>query len=87
MCFVNVLLIKLVNSFIKDGNKVFSEKVITFVIIELKKLYGYKYSFVLLQAFNNITPKISLKNKKKAGISYKIPFVLKTNESLLYVMK
>lgn len=77
----------LVNSFIKNGNRIFAEKLIFSVICELKKVYGKRYLFVLYDSVKNFTPKVKLRNKKKSGIIYKIPYLLNENEGLSYAFK
>jgi len=83
----NLIKIKLVNSFIRHGKKSFSENLIRSIIIDLKDMYGKNADQILIQAFNNLIPKINLKNKRKAGIIYKIPFILKKGGGLIYAAK
>jgi len=88
MCVVNNKIInKLINSFIKDGKKLLSEKKFKFILYELKRLYGKKYFLVLISAIENLIPVLKLKNKKKAGIQYKVPCSLKDDEGLSYALK
>lgn len=72
----DLLFSRLSSCFIFCGNRSRSDRILRFVLLSFKEQFGGAYYVKLSKALDNLTPSVALRSKKKAGISYKIPFIL-----------
>jgi small subunit ribosomal protein S7 len=78
---------KLTNSFVLHGTRARADRLIGSILFSLKLKFGPKRSSVVGRIFNNLSPRVRLRVKRKAGTSYKIPLHLLRKNSLSYAFR
>jgi small subunit ribosomal protein S7 len=62
---------------IRKGQKAWAEKTLSEAFFLIKKKYFSNPSIILLKAIQNLKPTLGLRPKKKGGVIYRVPFLLK----------
>jgi small subunit ribosomal protein S7 len=78
---------RLVSAFIRHGHRSRAERTISALLVSLKKQFGPAQRKTLSASLDQITPRVSLRGKKRAGISYRIPFILSQSSGPSFALR
>lgn len=74
-----------ISCFLKQGKKHTSEKFIVELVKKVRKIFRKEAIPVIIQALNNAKPLIGFRTVKKGGVSFKVPFFLKSYDQFKVV--
>lgn len=77
----------LIGGICKQGNKSQAEAVVDQVLLRLKRIHRHRTARFLHKAISNLIPKIRLRNRRKAGIIYKVPAPLREGSGLSFASR
>lgn len=77
----------LVGGICKRGHRVQAESVLAEVRLQLKLAHRNRTPLFLHRAITNLLPKIRLRNRRKAGVVYKVPAPLSTGRGISFACR
>ena len=81
------LIDRIATTFMKKGKRAEADRLVQSVVHSFKLSHGSNYQQVIEKAIKNLTPKISLRSRKKAGLSYKIPVAIPDRQAFSLALR
>lgn len=77
----------LVGGICKRGHRIQAELVLAEVKLRLKRTHRHRTPLFLHRAITNLLPKVRLRNRRKAGVIYKVPAPLSTGRRISFACR